>query len=219
VRITHHGHACVVIEDPVGPRGRILIDPGDLAGEIDGAGPIDSVLITHEHPDHLELNKLQQLRRANPTLDLYVNEGTRQLLPTTEQEIVTVLSGLAEVSKTMISGWDVVTHTSLHSTIYHALPASMNNAYFINGRVWHPGDSFMEPTEQIDILMLPIGAPWMKLSESIDFLRAVAPRVAIPIHQGGLAPAHRDLHCNLLAKFAPESTKVQVLAAGVPVDF
>ena len=39
----------------------------------------------------------------------------------------------------------------------------------------HPGDSFYIPFEKIDVLALP-SAALMKLSESVDYLRAMAPR-------------------------------------------
>ena len=37
------------------------------------------------------------------------------------------------------------------------------------------------------MLGLPTGAPWLKLSEAVDFLRAVAPRTAVPIHEAVLS--------------------------------
>jgi hypothetical protein len=69
-----------------------------------------------------------------------------------------------------------------------------NNAYQVGDLLFHPGDSFTMPRGTIRILLLPAGGPWMKLSESIDYLRAVAPEIAIPIHQAGLASVHQQLH-------------------------
>lgn len=58
----------------------------------------------------------------------------------------------------------------------------------------------------------------MKLSDAVDFLRSVAPRMAIPIHRGALAPAHRELHGSLVERFAPEGTAVLVPPLGSPVS-
>jgi L-ascorbate metabolism protein UlaG (beta-lactamase superfamily) len=215
VRLTHYGHACVVIDDPAGTAGRILIDPGNLAGDISEVGGIDAVLITHEHPDHLDQAKLGQLRRASPSLELYGSPGTPGALPPGEQDRLTVLSS-GGTGHAAIAGWEVAATTTAHATIYPALPDVANNAYRI-GRVWHPGDALTMPPQRVEVLLLPIGAPWLKLSEAIDYLRAVAPDVAIPVHQGGLAPAHRELHCGLLARFAPQGTELLVTSAGVPV--
>jgi L-ascorbate metabolism protein UlaG (beta-lactamase superfamily) len=217
VRLTHYGHACVVIDDPAGATGRILIDPGTLADDISGVGAIDAVLITHEHPDHLEAEKLASLRAANPDLELYVSPGVPATLTDGEREQARVLASDAAPHAT-VAGWDVETQTTAHATIYSALPDITNNAYLVGGRLLHPGDALEVPAVPVDVLLLPIGAPWMKLAEAIDYLRTVAPRIAVPIHQGGLAPAHRELHAGLLAKFAPTGTELMVPAPGEPVD-
>lgn len=217
MRVTHYGHACVVIEDPTGAAGRILIDPGSLADDISDVGPVDAVLITHEHVDHLEADKLAKLRAGNPDLALYGNPGLPEALSAEERERAVVLASDGE-SRAIVAGWDVVAHTTVHATIYPALPDITNNSYLIGGRVWHPGDALNVPESSVDVLLLPIGAPWMKLAEAVDYLRAVAPKVAIPIHQGGLQPAHRELHCALLTKFAPEHTTFLTATSGTPLD-
>ena len=97
------------------------------------------------------------------------------------------------------------------------LPLPPNNAYLFNGRVLHPGDSFFQPDGDVDVLLLPIGGPWLKLSEAVDYVNRVAPRVAIPIHQGGLTEEHRALHCQVIEGFAPQ-TKLLVLEEGVPTE-
>src|SRR5699024_11092648 len=48
------------------------------------------------------------------------------------------------------------------------------------------GDS-LEPVSEfhgIDALAFAVVAPWSKMSETIDFLRAVGPRLALPVHDG-----------------------------------
>ena len=88
----------------------------------------------------------------------------------------------------------------------------------IAGRVFAPGDAFAVPDFAVEVLLAPTGAPWMKLSETIDYVAAVAPRTVIPVHDGGLAPAHREMHRALMGKFAPEGTTVHPLAIGEAFD-
>ncbi len=53
----------------------------------------------------------------------------------------------------------------------------------------HPGDALFVPDEPVDVLATPAAAPWMKISEAVDYLRAVAPARAVPIHQGIIEPS------------------------------
>jgi L-ascorbate metabolism protein UlaG (beta-lactamase superfamily) len=95
-----------------------------------------------------------------------------------------------------------------HETIYPGLPVPADYAYLIEERVFAPGDSFAVPDFAVDVLLLPTGAPWLKLSDTIDYMRAVAPNTVVPVHDGGLARAHREMHRTLMQKFAPEGTVV-----------
>lgn len=56
----------------------------------------------------------------------------------------------------------------------------------------------------------------MKLSEAVDYLRSVAPAVAVPIHQAVLAMP--EMHNNLFRQPAPDGTEVHVAAHGEPLD-
>jgi L-ascorbate metabolism protein UlaG (beta-lactamase superfamily) len=81
--------------------------------------------------------------------------------------------------------------------------------------VLHPGDSFTPPGRQLDALLLPTGAPWLKLSEAVDYLRAVAPGVAVPIHQAVLAMP--EMYYGHFRNLAPRGTEIVVAAHGEPL--
>jgi L-ascorbate metabolism protein UlaG (beta-lactamase superfamily) len=84
-----------------------------------------------------------------------------------------------------------------------------NNAYLVDGTHLHPGDSYTPSPAPVDVLFLPTGAPWLKVSEAVDYLRAVAPRTAVPIHEAVLSrPA---MHYGMFERLAPEKTTIQVL--------
>ena len=73
----------------------------------------------------------------------------------------------------------------LHAAVYGDVPGCTNCAYLVDdGALFHPGDSFAVPEQDVDVLAVPIDGPWLKLAEAIDFLGAVGPRVAVPIHEG-----------------------------------
>ena len=58
--------------------------------------------------------------------------------------------------------------------IHPELPRFFNSGYVVTaGRphVFHPGDALTPPGEDVDVLLLPSSAPWLKASEAIDFAR------------------------------------------------
>ena len=73
----------------------------------------------------------------------------------------------------------VQTFGGLHALIHPLVgPPVANVGYLIDGAVYHPGDSFTVPPQPVDVLMIPIHAPWSKIGEVLDFAIAVrAPRV------------------------------------------
>ncbi len=76
-----------------------------------------------------------------------------------------------------------------------------------DGAFYHPGDSFFVPEQRIDVLALPTAAPWLKAGEVVDYLRAVSPRLAIPVHEALLAkPA---VYIGLYTNLAPDGTEVR----------
>ena len=60
------------------------------------------------------------------------------------------------------------------------------------------------------MLATPAAAPWMKISEAVDYLRAVAPSRAVPIHQGIIDPAARGIYYGRLSEMT--DTDFQVLS-------
>ncbi|MFD3427366.1 MBL fold metallo-hydrolase [Nocardia fluminea] len=208
MKITHYGHACVLIEI-VGTTAdrRVLIDPGTYSNGFEELRDLDLVLITHAHPDHLDLARTTALLDRNPKARIVVGADAAEGL-----DAYAAVRVVAEPGDRLTAG-GVELHVTggEHACIHPDLPTSRNNGYLIAGTVFHPGDAFDLPPGPVDTLFVPAGGPWMKLQESIDFVRAVAPRIAIPIHQAGLAPAHQNMHHHLLSTLAPADIEVVVL--------
>lgn len=217
MQLTHFGHACVLAEpDPEptaeGRPARLLLDPGTYSTDFEGLRDLDAVLITHEHPDHLDLERLAALLKANPSAQLIADPGSSARLREAGLEHRTVSPG----DTLTVAGTTVEVLGGEHAVIHPQLPCVHNNGYLIADRLFHPGDSFTVPPHPVEILLLPTGAPWLKVSESIDYLRAVAPRTAVPIHQAGLAQVHQQLHYHLFTTLAPSATQLTVLDQATP---
>ena len=73
MEVTHFGHSCVLLDTGA---ARLLIDPGNFSTDFENVTGLDAVLVTHQHPDHLDLERLPALLRANPDARLIVDSGT-----------------------------------------------------------------------------------------------------------------------------------------------
>ena len=207
MQVTHFGHSCVLLDTGA---ARLLIDPGSFSTGFEGLTRLDAVLVTHQHPDHLDPERLPALLRANPDARLIVDSGTAGQLTDVDHETV-------EPGATVtVAGARVEVLGGQHAVIHPDIPRIVNNAYLVDGTHLHPGDALDTVPGDVDVLFLPAAAPWSKISETIDYLRAVAPRAAVPIHQGILAdPAVFYGHFDRLG---PERTTFRPLDPGVAVS-
>ncbi|WP_345410528.1 MBL fold metallo-hydrolase [Actinomycetospora chlora] len=206
MELVHLGHACVVADTG---SARILIDPGAFSEGYQTLEGLDAILITHQHFDHLDLEKLPALLGQNPDAELVVDPGTAEQLR--ERDIAHTVREPGE--RFTVGGSTVDVVGGDHAVIHPDIPGITNNGYLLDGTVLHPGDSFTVPERTPDVLFLPTGAPWLKVSEAVDYLRAVAPPLAVPIHEAVLA--NPDLHYGLFSTLAPEGTEVRVAPRGV----
>jgi L-ascorbate metabolism protein UlaG (beta-lactamase superfamily) len=181
VRLTKFGHACVRIDTG---DGSLVIDPGVYTPDADLEGVAD-VLVTHEHADHLDAERVIPLVRGG--LRLHTNAAFAEAL-TTEHGVD--VHAVAAGDTFDVAGLPVTVVGGQHAEIYDGLPGCANVGFLLGG-VYHPGDAVHVPDAQVETLLLPVSAPWLKLSEAIDFARAVGPARAFPVHDAMLSDIGR----------------------------
>jgi L-ascorbate metabolism protein UlaG (beta-lactamase superfamily) len=216
VRVTHLGHSCLLVE---AGGVRVLLDPGTLAPGFDGVTGLDAVLVTHQHPDHVDVDRLPALLAANPGARLLAEPQTAGQLAGSGLDAEPVAAG--DVLE--LGGLRVEAAGGRHAVIHADLPRIGNVGYLLaagGGPVlFHPGDMVDTAPEGVDVLALPLNAPWAAAKETVAFARAVAPRAAFPIHDGLLSPAGRAIYLRVVGGLLPPATRLDDLAGAGAVGF
>jgi L-ascorbate metabolism protein UlaG (beta-lactamase superfamily) len=182
MKLTKYTHACVRLEKD----GRVLVlDPGafsETAEALDGA---HAVLITHEHADHIDVPAVAAALGDNAGLELFapvgVAQNVRKEAPDAADRVHAVEAGTAFDA----AGFAVRSFGGQHALIHPQIPVVANIGYLVDENVYHPGDSFIIPDGiSVRTLLVPVHAPWNKVSEVVDFVIGVRAERAFAIHDG-----------------------------------
>lgn len=175
MRITKFGHSCILLDDG---KTKILFDPG-VYSEIPQL-TVDAVIITHVHTDHVDVEKWLELLKNSPRI--ITNTEVKIRLENYELNAEVVEEGQsAEIGTLTLSAYG-----NDHAIMHPDATKFQNTGYLINDEIFHPGDSLFVPPLPIKILLLPLAAPWSKLSETLDYITAVKAKVNFPIHDAFL---------------------------------
>lgn len=189
MRIKTRGHSCIELSTI---DGSLLLDPGvfsDLTGAFEGK---NAVLITHEHADHADEAAIVQALNANSVLEVYapavLADKLREQLPAAvAAQVHTVCAG----ADLIVGGIKVRAVGGTHATIHRSIDLVANVGYILGDHavgqpvVYHPGDNYHVPVGvPVDLLLLPVMAPWARMSEAADFAVAVKAATWAPIHDG-----------------------------------
>jgi L-ascorbate metabolism protein UlaG (beta-lactamase superfamily) len=204
--LTYVGHATVliamdglrVLTDPV-LRHRVLHLRRRGGVAVPGVEPVDIVLVSHSHYDHLDRRSLARLPR-----------GTRIVAP---RKLAGLLRRTGDLDVIGVDRGDEVNVGPARITAMHAQhdgrrrplgPDAGALGYLIEGTstVFFAGDTELFEgmatvgEAGIDVALLPIwgwgsklGAGHMDPRSAAEALRLLRPQVVVPIHWGTLAPA------------------------------
>ncbi|MCM0677417.1 MBL fold metallo-hydrolase [Micromonospora phytophila] len=172
MRITKFTHSCVRLEHG---GGVLVLDPGTWSEPRALAGA-DAVLITHEHADHVDV-----LRLAGLGVPVFAPRGA--VLP---GRVPLPFTPVRAGQRFTAAGFEVTAVGGRHATIHGGQPDCANLGYVVGDAVYHPGDSLHPPATPVETLLVPAQASWLKLTEAIDFARAVGAARVFPIHDAQL---------------------------------
>ncbi len=180
MRITKLGHCCLVIETN---GKRIMTDPGSFTTEEHiKEKNIDLILITHEHGDHLHVESLKTILKNSPSAVVVTNEGVGKLLDGAGIKYQ-ILDN--KVPKEIL-GVELEAHDCKHEEIFEEIGQVQNTGYFIDKRLFYPGDAFYNPGKPVEILALPVAGPWCRVRDFMKYVLNVKPKICFPVHDGML---------------------------------
>lgn len=184
MRLTKYEHSEMVLEVA---EKRVIIDPGSFSLPLGDIGDVVAVVITHEHGDHWTPEQLDRIIERNPEAAIYGTPG--------------VVAAAAAYDVTAVKDGDVIEAGPFtlaffgekHAVIHSSIPVIDNVGVLVNDRFYYAGDALHVPPVAVETLAVPAGAPWLKISEAIDYVLAVAPKRALPVHEMVLSVAGKGL--------------------------
>ncbi|WP_341996702.1 hypothetical protein MRBLWH7_003433 [Microbacterium sp. LWH7-1.2] len=108
-----------------------------------------------------------------------------------------------------IGPFAIETFGGIHAAIHPDMPEMANISYLIDGKVYHPGDSYELPGVPVETLLMPTSGPWTSVRQGIDFLRGIDPTRAYQVHELELSEAGQEYamyFLNLVADVARSSS-------------
>lgn len=181
MHVTKHEHACLRLER----EGKtLIIDPGTFTSPLEDLHDAVAVVVTHEHPDHWTSQHLSSILEQFPNIPVYGPEG-----------VVRAAAGfdIREVSpgdKLEAGPFSLEFFGGRHAVIHESIPVIDNVGVLVDDEFYYPGDSYAVPKgAHVKLLAAPVGAPWLKIGDAMDFVLEVKPQRVFATHDMTLSAA------------------------------
>jgi L-ascorbate metabolism protein UlaG (beta-lactamase superfamily) len=184
LKITFIGHGTLVFEYG----GKVIhVDPWGKLADYSKLPKADLILITHEHPDHLDLDAIKKIKTDKTVVILTKNciskGATGEVMNNGDTKTV------AGIKIEAVPAYNLV-HKRDTGQPFH--PKGEGNGYvltFGDKKVYVAGDTKNTPEVKalkgIDIAFLPMNLPYTMTPEMVaDAAKAFKPKILYPYHTG-----------------------------------
>ena len=184
MKLTKYEHACMVITKG---DSLLVIDPGGYTTPLTDLDGVVAIVITHEHADHWTSEQLDRLLDRNPDARIFAPPGV--VAVAMSYKIESVKAG----DEIQVEPFTLKFFGEKHAVIHKSIPVVDNIAVLVDDTFYYAGDSYTVPDVPVGTLAVPVGAPWLKIGEVMDYVTAIAPKKAIPVHEAVLSVIGREM--------------------------
>ncbi|TFD62977.1 MBL fold metallo-hydrolase [Cryobacterium ruanii] len=189
MKLTKLEHAALILELS---GKKLYIDPGSFTTALTGTAGAVAVVITHEHADHWTPEQLGRIVEMNSDLRIFAPAGVVRAIAAVDAdlEVTTVQAG----DVINVDPFTLRFFGARHAVIHESIPVIDNVGVLVNDELYYAGDAFTIPEGvEVGTLAVPAAAPWMKISEAMDFVLALKPKRSFPTHEMLLSRVGKDL--------------------------
>ena len=211
MKLTKYEHSCLVITKG---DATLVIDPGSFTTPLSDLNGVVAIVITHEHADHWTAEQLNRILDRNPSARILAPAG--------------VAAAAADYTIETVKGGDTVEAEPFelrffgekHAVIHSSIPVVDNVGVLVDGSLYYAGDSYTVPEGvEVETLAVPIGAPWLKIGDAMDYVLEVKPRRSFPVHEAVLSQIGKTMtQARIEAATAQGGGEFFLLEAGESFD-
>ena len=184
MKLTKFEHSCLVLDKN---GSTLIIDPGSFTMPLTDIMGVVAVVITHEHADHWTPEQLTRILDRNPGARILGPAGVAKAAADFEVEVV------KDGDTVEIEPFTLAFFGEKHAIIHSSIPVIDNVGVLVDDEFYYGGDSYTVPPVPVNTLAAPIGAPWLKIGEAMDYVLAIKPKRSFPIHDMTLSQAGKSM--------------------------
>ncbi len=196
-------------------RVRILIDPGKYSILQNEVKNLDVILISHGHEDHCDMNSIKIILQNNPEAKIFTNSEVGTILEKENIKFRLLENGRSVTVKNIV----IEGCGEKHIIVYGGNPAMKNVGFIINSKLFFTGDNLTKLNKKIEVLAFPMAGPVFSLSQILDYIKEINPKICLPLHDAMLNEKAETYYRFSREILDPMGIKFAVLEIGKEVKF